>query len=112
MTSRPFLVDGTNTMTTRVMEFTGGTIALKPGAEGVFCAALPNLGLGIALKIEDGAGRASEFTIATVLDRLGAFTPPQRGALVSYLTPRVYNVAGAETGHYAPGTALDCLKKA
>jgi L-asparaginase II len=111
MTSRPFLVDGTNTMTTRVMELTGGSVALKPGAEGVYCAALPEQGLGIALKIEDGAGRASEFTIATVLDRLGVFTPPQRGALASYLTARVYNVAGVETGHYAPGAALDSLKK-
>lgn len=111
MTARPFLVDGTNMMATRVMEVTNGSVALKPGAEGVYCAALPEMGLGIALKIEDGAGRAAEFTVATVLDRLGAFTPTQRAALASYLEPRVYNVAGVEVGHYAPGIALNTFKK-
>ncbi len=111
MTARPFLVDGTNSMATQVMAVTGGTVALKPGAEGVYCAALPALGLGIALKIEDGAGRAAEFTVATVLDRLGAFTPVQRTALWSYVEPRVYNVAGTETGRITPGDGLDGINK-
>ncbi|MEM1314955.1 MAG: asparaginase [Pseudomonadota bacterium] len=46
--------------------------AVKTGAEGVFCAILPAQGLGIALKIEDGATRASECAMAALLARLGA----------------------------------------
>ena len=34
-------------------------VIVKTGAEGVYGAALPRLGLGLALKVEDGAGRAA-----------------------------------------------------
>ena len=42
------------------MEIAPGRLFVKVGAEGVFCAAVPELGLGIALKCDDGAGRAAE----------------------------------------------------
>jgi L-asparaginase II len=45
---------------------------VKTGAEGVYVAILPTLGLGVALKIDDGAGRAAETTIASALIALGA----------------------------------------
>ncbi|MDB2321208.1 asparaginase, partial [Amylibacter sp.] len=41
------------------------------GAEGVYTAILPEQGLGIALKIDDGATRGSECAIAALLVRLG-----------------------------------------
>jgi L-asparaginase II len=36
----------------------------------VFCGAVPELGLGFALKIDDGAGRASEVLVAATLARI------------------------------------------
>ena len=45
---------------TRLMQAAPGRIFVKTGAEGVYCAAVPELGLGIALKCDDGAGRAAE----------------------------------------------------
>ena len=51
----------------------GVELLVKTGAEGVYCAALPGLGLGVALKAEDGATRASEAALMAVLDRMGLF---------------------------------------
>jgi L-asparaginase II len=47
-----------------------GAALIKTGAEGVFCAALAGLGVGVALKIDDGANRASEAVMAAVIARL------------------------------------------
>ena len=48
------MVAGTGRFDTRVMERLGERVFCKVGAEGVFCAALPSLGLGVAIKIDDG----------------------------------------------------------
>ena len=42
----------------------------KGGAEGVHCAALPALGIGIALKVDDGAKRGAEMVLAVLLAKL------------------------------------------
>lgn len=68
----PFLVAGTARADTELMRGTPGRIFVKVGAEGVYCAAVPELGLGIALKCDDGAGRAAEVMIAAVLARVMA----------------------------------------
>ena len=65
----PFHVAGSGRFDTVVMEALGETAFIKTGAEGVYCAALPEQGLGIALKIDDGAGRASETAMAAMLAR-------------------------------------------
>jgi L-asparaginase II len=49
------------------MRAMGGRAAVKTGAEGVFAAIIPEKRLGIAVKIEDGASRAAEATIASLL---------------------------------------------
>lgn len=68
--AEPFLVAGTDRADTRLMEMAPGRIFVKMGAEGVYCAAIPELGYGIALKCDDGAGRAAEVVIATLLAKL------------------------------------------
>ena len=107
MAAHPLLVDGTGGLAVAVMQAAGDRVRLKSGAEGVFCAALPKLGLGIALKIEDGAGRAAEVTIAALLDRLGCFTAEDRMALHPFLVPKIKNVAGVEVGLLRPAAALE-----
>jgi len=49
----PELVAGEGRACTELMRAMDG-VAIKTGAEGVFIAILPKLGLGVALKIEDG----------------------------------------------------------
>jgi L-asparaginase II len=71
MMAHPDLVAGTGRACTQLMRQTPD-IAVKTGAEGVYVAILPRLGFGVALKIDDGAGRAAETAIASVLIALGA----------------------------------------
>jgi L-asparaginase II len=69
MRGRPELIRGPGAADTVLMETLPGWIA-KGGAEGLLCAASPD-GLGVALKIEDGATRAVRSAIAAFLARIG-----------------------------------------
>ena len=67
--AQPFYVAGTGRACTRLMEIALGQIFAKTGAEGVFVAALPQQGIAMAVKCEDGATRAAEAMIAALLAR-------------------------------------------
>jgi len=67
----PFMVAGTGRFDTRVMEALGERVCFKVGAEGVYCAALPERGWGVAIKMDDGnTSRACEVALAGLLRRL------------------------------------------
>ncbi|WP_112321002.1 asparaginase [Oceanibium sediminis] len=70
MAAHPELIDGAGKCSTEITAAAAGKAVIKTGAEGVFGAILPERGLGIALKVEDGATRASEAAIAALLVRL------------------------------------------
>jgi L-asparaginase II len=106
MAAAPLMVSGTGAFATVVMTVAGGSVRLKPGAEGVYCAVLPSLGYGVALKIDDGAARASEVAVGAILERWGAFTSAQREALAPQLRPIITNAAGREVGAIRPAEAL------
>ena len=72
MRTRPFLVGGTDRFDTVLAEETDGRVVAKIGAEGVHCALVPHLGLGIALKVEDGAQRAQYPALLRALQLVGA----------------------------------------
>ena len=67
MRARPELVRGGGAPDTELMRL-GGWVA-KGGAEGLLCAARD--GLGVALKVEDGAQRPLGPALAALLARLG-----------------------------------------
>jgi len=71
MIAHPALVAGTGRSDTILMEAGGGRVATKAGAEAFYAAIVPEAGLGIALKIDDGTGRAAETAIGAILDKLG-----------------------------------------
>ncbi|MEA2756487.1 MAG: hypothetical protein QOJ54_2776 [Aliidongia sp.] len=98
MAAAPVMVDGATGMCHYVMSVAGAAVRLKGGAEGVYCAALPAQGFGIALKFEDGAARAAQLAMVTLLDRLGCFDADQHMALHPFLQPLLHNVAGIEVG--------------
>jgi L-asparaginase II len=79
---------------------------VKTGAEGVFCAAIPELGLGVAVKCEDGAGRASESAISAVLASLFARHEPLAAKLSDMARPEVRNWRGTVVGNLRPAGAL------
>ena len=106
MAAEPFMVAGTGRFCTQVIGATSGRALVKTGAEGVYCGALPGLGLGFALKIDDGAGRAAEVLAGRVLRRLGAVEDAEIAALASIFQPPVLNRAGRVVGEAR--TAADC----
>ena len=67
--AHPWEMSGTGRACQTLMETAPGRVFVKTGAEGVFCGAIPELGLGFALKIDDGAHRASETLAAAVISR-------------------------------------------
>lgn len=69
MMAHPFMVAGTGRLCTDLMRAWPGRIVAKVGADGIYGAALPALGLGIALKVEDGDARASAIALLEVLDQ-------------------------------------------
>jgi L-asparaginase II len=67
----PFFVAGTGRFDTRVMQRLGPRVFCKVGAGGMYCAALPTLGLGVAIKVDDGNNaRAAEVVMAAVIEAL------------------------------------------
>ncbi len=92
MAAYPVLIGGNFRFDTRVMIAAKGSCVVKVGAEGVHAAALPGAGLGIAVKVDDGAKRASETVMATLLARYGI------DAARAFAEQPVLNAAGLEVG--------------
>jgi len=64
-------VAGTGRFDSRVMERLGERVFCKVGAEGRYCAALPEAGLGVAIKMDDGnTARAAEVVMAALIEKL------------------------------------------
>ena len=104
--ANPFLVAGTKRADTVIMQALGERAFTKVGAEGVFCAALPEQGLGIAIKCDDGAGRAAEVVLASLLLRLLDPGEAGRGVLAPLANPVLRNWNGIEVGSLRPAAAL------
>ncbi|TIQ34231.1 MAG: asparaginase [Mesorhizobium sp.] len=104
--AEPFLVAGTGKADLALMQAAPGRIFVKTGAEAVYCAAVPELGLGIALKCDDGAGRASEVMIAAVLARLLRSDEALAEKLNELARPPVQSRVGAKVGLLRPTAAL------
>lgn len=82
------------------------SVRVKGGAEGVYAAALPGLGLGVALKIDDGAARAAECAAAHILRGLGCFGAAEVHRLQAFLNPVIKTDAGRDAGTVCPTAAL------
>jgi L-asparaginase II len=104
--AEPFFVSGTGRADLKLMQAAPGRIFVKVGAEGVYCAALPELGFGIALKCDDGAGRAAEVMIASVLARLLRKDADLSAALERLARPDIESRIGAKVGTMRPAEAL------
>jgi len=108
MLAHPALVSGTGRTCAILMRASGGGAAVKAGAEGFYAGWIPGRGLGIAIKIDDGAGRAAETVIAAILDKLdllGSDAPAR-----SILRASITNTRGATVGERRPAAALVNLR--
>ncbi len=98
MTGHPDLVAGRERFDTVAIEAGRGAFVVKSGAEGVYVAAVASSGLGVALKIDDGARRAAETVMAVLLRHLGALDAKAQAALKPYLDRPVPDRAGVRVG--------------
>jgi L-asparaginase II len=105
--AHPDLVAGTDRFDTIVMTALGARAFVKSGAEGVHCAALPELGLGVAIKCDDGAGRAAEVVMATLIARFLALNGEEERALAERRAPTLSNWNGVTVGALRASAALE-----
>jgi L-asparaginase II len=99
----PVLVAGEGRFDTIAMRALAPAVFVKGGAEGVHCAALLGLGLGVALKVDDGAKRGVERALGEVL---AALVPEARSALADQLEGELLNWRGISVGRIAASAAL------
>jgi L-asparaginase II len=102
MTKHPDLVAGTGRLCTELMAALPGRVLAKVGAAGIYCAALPALGLGIALKVADGDSEVSPLALlavlAAVLERAGVADRYDLGPVAHHATQPILNTRGARVG--------------
>jgi L-asparaginase len=75
MIHHPNLVAGPGEFDTDLMELTSGELVSKTGAEGVQCIGRVGEGMGLAIKVMDGAKRAKHAAAIQLLKQLGWITP-------------------------------------
>lgn len=104
--AHPFMVAGTGRLDTVAMEIFGARLFMKTGAEGVYCAALPEQGLGIALKADDGETRASQAMLAGIVHRFLRMSEEERRAFNAKAWPTLTNWNGMAVGSVKPTSLL------
>ena len=102
MTSRPFLVGGTERFDSILMEQTEGRVLCKVGAEGVHTVAIVEQGIGFAVKVEDGNPRAQHPAVLRLLQHLGALPATLAPPLAEFLVRPVRNTRGETVGEVRP----------
>jgi L-asparaginase II len=95
---KPWYVAGTGRFCTDIMRLFGARVFVKTGAEGVYCGALPQQGLGIAIKCDDGAGRAAQAIMAALIARFLPLCGAERAALTPFIEPELRNWNGIKVG--------------
>lgn len=90
--SEPELAAGIGRLDTLVMSAFKGDAYIKTGAEGAYAGVFPKLGLGFAMKIDDGATRAADAVTRLLVE---AFVPAARG---KFNLKVLKNAQGADVG--------------
>ena len=104
--AHPFMVAGTDRYCTEVMEILGARAFIKYGAEGVFCVALPEYGLGVALKCDDGSKRGCESMLSAVLNHIGVISEEDMQKMARFLSVPLENRRGFKVGEIRPAAGF------
>jgi len=109
----PFMVAGSDRFDTVVMQRLGERVFCKVGAEGMYCAALPERGWGVAIKISDGNNaRAAEVVMAAVIEAFVRMRDDEKRLLHGYSDATLKNWNGIEVGALRASAALrDALSR-
>jgi L-asparaginase II len=99
MVAHPEYVAGTDRLDTSLMRAAGTRLFAKVGAEGYYCAGIPSMKVGVALKVEDGSKRAAEPAILAVLGHIDAIGAAELDLLRKYAEPELLNARQEVIGH-------------
>lgn len=102
MRTRPFLVGGTDRFDSILIEETDGRVVAKIGAEGVHSAAVLDQGIGVAIKVEDGAQRAQFPALVRLLQQLDALPDDLPPRLDEFMHRHIRNTRGETVGEIRP----------
>jgi L-asparaginase II len=102
MTARPDLVSGEERSDLHLMTAGRGDWVCKIGADAVQAIGIRSAGIGIAIKVADGASRALHPATCSVLEQLGVLDDHARKVLERYIEPPIKNARGAVAGHVRP----------
>lgn len=102
MGTAPYMVAGRGRLCTNLMNLAAPAVIVKVGAEGVFCMALRERGLGVAIKVEDGSTRALPGIAASVLQQLGLWGEADVARLMALHSPEIRNHTNTLVGELHP----------
>ncbi|QEM80130.1 asparaginase [Halomonas binhaiensis] len=109
MRAHPWHVAGTHRSCTDFITACPDTV-VKMGAEGFYGISLRHLGLGIAIKVDDGAERAGQVAAGAVLEALKAVAPEHADMVAAWTRKTLINVGGLRVGSVQPSQQwLDSL---
>lgn len=110
MTEFPEMVAGTKRFDTDLMKAFKGQIVAKGGAEGVHCFGDANTGIGVALKVEDGNGRATSVAAMETMKQMGIGNENIWDALSEYAQIPVTNARKESIGVIVPTFELNRIQ--
>jgi L-asparaginase II len=106
MLAYPVMVGNQGVLDTEIMQFTGGRIVAKLGAEGLLCLAAPERGLGIAISSDDGIQRGLGPAAIGAMEQLGLADEAALCALRERYAGAVPNFKGEPVGAVRPALQL------
>jgi L-asparaginase II len=104
MVAEPYMVAGRDRFETALMQTAPGVLA-KDGAESLCCVSLPQIGIGVALKVSDGGFRAVAPAMLETLRQLDALDAASLAMLGAYAHP-VVRGGGEPVGQVEPLVTL------
>ncbi|ATW23675.1 asparaginase [Candidatus Formimonas warabiya] len=108
----PEMSSGTGRLCARIMTAAKGKILAKLGAEAVYCLGLPRLGLGVAVKIEDGADRPIAPAVIEVIKQLDILSAEELANLADLHHPKITNHRDIVVGSINPVFVLQRQRQA
>lgn len=112
MTAHPWLIAGSGRLDSDIMNAGAGSLVAKGGASGVECVGVAG-GIGIALKLEDGAtgpaatGRPTTVALLEALRQHGVLDPSEHERLREHAAPVLTTREGAAVGSARPAFTLE-----
>jgi len=98
VTEHPYLVAGKERLCSALMAELAPRVVAKVGAEGCYAASIPERGLGVVIKLDDGNMRAVNVALGAVLTVLGEMDTAANDKLQRYVKPILTNSRGEEVG--------------